>query len=298
MTAVPATLASPARRPALCLTFDIEPDYGRRPTFGILDKADPFFDWIRAERVPVTAFVTGRIIEQGHRIVDRLLAAGIAVELHGYAHAPEAFGTMHGSHADEIQRGTDAYIRRFGHVPTGYRAPSGVVSADDLRLLDRLGYRYDSSIFPVRRPGRYDFAALPRQPFRWGGLRLLEFPAALLTSRLPAGLTFINLLGPSISARLIRRAAGPAPGPLVIDGHFHNLFTDRPALAGLPWALRAVYTAGRWSGGLRCTRNLVDRLRRAGFKPSDLREIAAHTQATDIPAVELGVFLSRNSRVP
>ncbi len=281
---------APARRPAVCLTFDVEPDYGRRPTFGILDKADSFFDWIRAERVPVTAFVTGRIIERGHRIIDRLLAAGIAVELHGYAHAPEAFGTMHGSHADEIQRGTDAYLGRFGRSPTGYRAPSGVVSAADLRLLDRLGYRYDSSVFPVRRSGRYDFTSLPRRPFRWGGLGLLEFPVALLTPRLPAGLTFINLFGPSVSARLIRRTAGPEPGPLVLDGHFHNLYADDEALAGLPWALRAVYTAGRWSGGLRCTRLLVDRLRRAGFEPSDLREVAALTQTADIPAVELGVF--------
>ena len=290
MITTPTVSEAPARRPAVCLTFDVEPDYGRRPTFGILDKADSFFDWIRAERVPVTAFVTGQIIERGHRIVDRLLAAGIAVELHGYAHDAAAFGTMHGSHADEIQRGTDAYVGRFGRVPTGYRAPSGVVSADDLRLLDRLGYRYDSSVFPVRRAGRYDFTAMPRRPFRWGGLGLIEFPVALLTPHVPAGLTFINLFGPTLSAWLVRRTAGPHPGPLVLDGHFHNLYADAGALAGLPWALRAVYTAGRWSGGLRCTRLLVERLRGAGFEPSDLREMAARTQSADTPTLELAVF--------
>jgi peptidoglycan/xylan/chitin deacetylase (PgdA/CDA1 family) len=298
----PASQTDDRPSPApLCLTLDVEADYGRSATVAILDKTDSFFDWIRNEHVPVTAFVTGRLIEQGHPIIDRLEAAGVAVELHGYAHAAGDFGTMLHSHAEEIERGTVAYQRRFGRPPAGYRAPSGIISAEDLRLLDRLDYRYDSSVFPVRRPGRYDFTALPRTAFRWSGLRLAEFPVALLSPRLPAGLSFINLLGPSISARLIRHSAVSrpstgSPAPLVIDGHFHNLYSHPAALTGLPLALRAVYGLGRWSGGLACARKLVDALRRAGHEPASLHDLALRTHPVDLPAIDLEVFRRESTR--
>lgn len=282
---------APAQRP-LCLTLDVESDYGRTESFAILDRAAAFFDWIRDERVPLTAFVTGRLIARGHPILDRLVACGAALELHGHAHDPAHFGTMFDSHAEEIEQGTAAYQRRFSRLPSGYRAPSGIVGADDLQRLARLGYRYDASIFPVRRPGRYDFTPLPHSPFRWQGLGLVEFPVSLLNARVPAGLTFINVLGPGLSASLIRRAA-PAAGPVVLDGHFHNLFTDRQAMAGLPLGLRAVYTAGRWSGGLACTQALVRRLRRHGYEPADLRTLAEATPAATLPEVGLDVFRPR-----
>lgn len=285
-----AQTAGRASPPALCLTLDVESDYGRSSTLAILDKTDSFFDWIRDEHVPVTAFVTGRIIEQGHRIVDRLTAAGVAVELHGYTHAGEDFGTMHESHAEEIERGTAAYQRRFGRTPAGYRAPAGTIGEQDLKLLDRLGYQYDSSVFPVRRPDRYDFSTLPRTPFRWASLNLAEFPMALLTSRVPAGLTFTNLLGPSLSTRLIRRSAAASPAPVIIDGHFHNLYTHSAAMSALPWGLRAVYTLGRWSGGLACTRKLVNALRRAGYEPASLHDLATQTLPNDSPTVGLDLF--------
>ncbi len=295
MTPSPSPPAGRASPPALCLTLDVESDYGRSATAAILDKADSFFHWIRTERIPVTAFVTGRLIEQGHRIIDLLAAAGAAVELHGYAHATRDFGTMYNSHAEEIERGTAAYRRRFGRAPAGYRAPLGIISAEDLRLLDRLGYRYDSTVFPVKRPGRYDFSALPRTPFRWAGLNLAEFPVALLTPDMPAGLSFINLLGPALSARLIRRSAAarsPVAGcaPLIIDGHFHNLYAHSAALSRLPLALRAVYVIGRWSGGLACTQRLVDTLRRAGHEPASLHDLAMQIQPADMPTVEFDLF--------
>jgi len=273
-----------------CLTLDVEPDYARSQTLMILDRTQPFFQWVREEQVPITTFVTGQLIEQGHPILEQLQSAGISVELHGYSHAVSGFGTMCSSHAEEIQRGTDAYVKRFGRVPTGYRAPSGIVSAEDVRLLDRLGYLYDSSIFPVRRPGRYDFTGLPNRPFRWEGLRLTEFPVALLTSRVPAGLTFTNLLGPRLSAIALARSAPVPPAPVVIDGHFHNMFTEAQALRTLPWRLRVVYSLGRWSGGLSSLRSLIENMRRRGFIFESLTQTAQGIASGQLPAVSMSVF--------
>ena len=212
------------------------------------------------------------------------------MELHGYAHDVSGFGTMHSSHAEEIERGTDVYVRKFGRVPTGYRAPSGIVSAADLRLLDRLGYRYDSSIFPVRRHGRYDFSSLPHHPFRWEGLHMAEFPLALLTSRVPAGLTFMNLLGSRISSMILARSASASPAPLVIDGHFHNLFPAPEALRALPLAFRFIYKLGELAGGLACLRALVYNLRERGLVFGNLAQVAQITRSEHLPAVNLAVF--------
>ena len=276
----------------VCLTLDVEPDYGRTTTTKILDRISPFLDWVAASRIPITAFVTGQLIAQRHPVVDQLLAAGVSVELHGHDHRAEGFGTLCDSHADEINCGTDAYVDRFGRVPAGYRAPAGVISAADIQLLASLGYQYDSSVFPVRRKGRYDFSRFPRYPFRWTEPDLPEFPVGLLFPRIPAGLSFINLLGPTLAAALIRRAAQRIRVPYVVDGHFHNLFADSAALATLPIGLRGLYAMGQWSGGFPGFRSLVDRLRQAGVKLAGLHEIATQNKAT-LPVVSLAAFESR-----
>lgn len=272
---------------SICLTLDVEPDYGRCPTTHILNATGPFFNWMVAEAVPLTAFVTGKLIESGHPIVDRLLEAGVSVELHGYTHQASDFGSATTSHSEEINRGTEAYVKRFGQIPAGYRAPAGVISADDLRLLASLGYRYDSSVFPVRRRGRYNFTQLPHSPFLWQESGLLEFPIGLLTPRLPAGLTFINLLGPLIASRLMARSAGHTPGPYIIDGHFHNLFSNTGARSTLPWPLRQIYAFGNGSNGLKGLGTLVNRLRNQELIFSDLHALALQCDSGHWPVVAL-----------
>lgn len=281
----------PARPdPTLYLTLDIEPDYGRGATCRALDQAGPFLDWVRGDQVPVTAFVSGQILDAGHPILDRLVSAGISVELHGFSHTADIYGTMHTSHAGEIRKGTEAYVRRFNRPPAGYRAPAGVISADDLALLAQLGYRYDASIFPMRRPGRFDFSSLPRHPFRWAGLELAEFPVGLLTSRIPAGLTFTNILGPALSAFLVARATAPAGAPFVLDAHLHNLYSYAPALDALPLPIRWVYRFGHWFGGLSALRTLVANVRQRGFALANLSDTALKADTRLMPVVDMDVF--------
>lgn len=271
----------------LYLTLDVEPDYARTTRYDLLDRTGPFFDWLRAERIPLTAFVTGHLLERGHALLDTLAAAGVSVGVHGHSHAPDRFGTMHSAHTGEIATGTAAFRRRFGATPAGYRAPSGILSAADVRTLQELGYRYDSSVFPLRRPGRFDFTRLPRAPFRWQGGSLIEWPMGLLTARLPAGLTFLNLFGPrlgtALGARALRRA--PASG-WVLDGHFHNLFARPDALRELPLALRAVYRLGMWHDGLDTLRQMAERWRQAGARFAELQADALRLDPAALPEVD------------
>ena len=276
----------------VCLTIDVEWDYARSRSVSILEHTDPFFQWLRQEQVPFTAFVTGRLLEQNHPMLESLEAAGVPIGVHGFEHSTERFGNAHSRHEDEIRRGTDAYLKRFGRPAAGYRAPAGIVSPDDVRLLDTLGFRYDASVFPLHRPHRYDFSKLPRTPFRWEGTSLVEMPFGLLTNSLPAGMTFINLLGPALSAGLLERQARKIGenSPIVADMHFHNLFTCHSSMRGLPLCLRTIYLAGAWRNGLACVKSLVVKLRRAGAVFASLEAEALGLNAKALPVLGFDSF--------
>lgn len=279
--------------PVVYLTLDVEPDYGRSNSLACMDKAGPFFDWVRAESIPLTAFVVGSLLERGHRVVDRLLEQGIPIAVHGYTHGAGTLGTMRTSHEDEIRRGFEAASARLGRRPAGYRAAAGIISRADLTVMASLGLRYDASVFPLRRPGRYDFRRLPRTPFRWGGTGLVEIPFGLLAPAAPAGMTFLNLAGPWLGPGLVMRAARGLPGSpawYVVDVHLHNLFSNFASMRGLPAGLSAVYLAGAFAGGFRVLRRIVESLRTRGIALGNLESAALRLAPAALPEVGPDVF--------
>ncbi len=268
-----------SRPPTFYFTLDVEPDYARTEQHRLLDRLPELLSWLRGEGVPLTAFVVGRYFDEGRPVVDQLLNAGADIGVHGHWHRAADFGTMHSSHESEIEQGTAAFQRRVGRPAKGYRAPSGIISHEDLQRLARLGFVYDASIFPVRRPGRYDFTRAPRAPFRWKETGLLEFPCGLLTSRLPAGMTFLNWMGAGWGARLLTRQVDAQGGHQVFDAHIHNLFHNPIALRELPIGLRMAYRAGHLFGEMKCLKTLIARLRKAGWQFGSLDQLAADLQA-------------------
>lgn len=272
---------APRARPIFFFTLDVEPDYGRTEHVALLERAGEFLAWARDEGLPVTAFVVGRFFEDQPRAVETLASGGAALALHGYRHALSGFGTMETPHTEEIERGFEAYRRRLGRAPSGYRAPLGILSRADLVTLGRLGFRYDASLFPLRRPGRYDFRRVPRSPFRWRDADLLEFPFGVLLDRLPAGMTFTNLAGAGLGRRLIARAKNDR---FVFDSHLHNLFHNPAALRELPFGFRAAYGLGRLTGGWAGLRRLVAGLRREGWSFESLEDHALRASADALPS--------------
>jgi len=272
--------------PVFYLTLDVEPDYARTDRHHLLESLPELLRWSASEAVPVTAFVVGRYFDEGRPVIDTLLNAGADLELHGHRHDPADFGAMNTSHAREIEQGFAAFHRSLNRPPAGYRAPSGIISSEDMALLAHLGFSYDASIFPVRRPGRYDFTRAPRRAFRWREHGLLELPCGLLTERLPAGMTFLNWFGASWGAGRLRARAKETGGHTVFDSHLHNLFHHGPALRELPFGLRLAYHSGRIVGGFKCLRRLVTPLRAAGWTFGSLtRRALALKSETALPTV-------------
>ena len=99
------------------LTIDVEWDYARSESHSILEYTGPFFQWLREEKIPLTAFVTGHLLKQGHPVIDSLQAAGVPIGVHGFGHEAASLGTMNTRHEDEIRQGVDAYVQRIGRRP-------------------------------------------------------------------------------------------------------------------------------------------------------------------------------------
>ncbi len=127
-----------------------------------------------------TFFVLGWVAERSPALVRRIAEAGHEVACHGFSHqliyrqTPQEF-------REETVRAKRALEELLGEAVLGYRAASFSVTRDSLWALDvliDLGFRYDSSIFPIRHdryglPGATPEPHVLRAP---SGRTLVEFP--------------------------------------------------------------------------------------------------------------------------
>src|SRR5690349_24316094 len=198
-------------------------------------------------------------------LVHRIAAAGHEIASHGWDHvrvteqSPLAF-------RDSIRRTKIVLEDLTGTPVVGFRAPSFSIVQGREWALDVLleeGYRYDSSLFPVSRPG-YGYANGGRDPHwvkRPAG-RLAEVPPATLRRwgpQLPAGGgAYFRLLPYGLTRSALRDCERRGvPGTFYI--HPWELDPEQPRL-DVPWL-----TQVRHYGGLGRTlprlRRLLDEFR-------------------------------------
>lgn len=141
-----------------------------------------------------TFFVLGRAAEKAPDLVRTIQQAGHEIQSHGYGHVLLTRLTPQRFRAD-LERSKRLLEDIIGQEVYGYRAPAFTITRDTLWALDVLaetGFRYDTSIFPVRTP-RYGVAGAPDYPHLLrtpGGTEIRELPVAsytLLARRIPVG---------------------------------------------------------------------------------------------------------------
>ena len=140
-----------------------------------------------------TFFILSWVAERQPALVREIAAAGHEIASHGTDHQRVTQLSR-----DQFRRSvldSKAILEDVsGHTVVGYRAPSFSITRDvdwALDVLIEAGYRYDSSLYPVRRAG-YGFVGGERDPhqLRRASGTLQEFPPATLqmgTVVLPAG---------------------------------------------------------------------------------------------------------------
>ena len=187
------------------LSIDVE-DYFQVSAFaGHLDRADWETLPCRVERnvdlilgllaqrqTHATFFTLGWIAERYPALVRRIAAGGHEIASHGYAHLRASEQTPL-QFLEDIRRSKLLLEQLTGQAVLGYRAPSFSIGATNMWALDSLhnaGYRYSSSIYPIRHdhygmPDSSRFAWRPR-----GEHGLLELPIStvrMLGRNWPAG---------------------------------------------------------------------------------------------------------------
>ena len=183
-----------------------------------------------------TFFVLGWVAERYPALVRRIAELGHEVASHGYWHY-RVNRSEPSVVRDELRRSKRVLEDLIGAPVLGFRAPSfsitpGTEWAFDLLLEE--GYRYDSSIFPIRRPG-YGWPDAPLVPYRIErpAGTLLELPMTVLPIggwRIPAaGGGYLRQLPAGLITAAFRRADRLGQ-PAVFYIHPWEVDPDQPRL--------------------------------------------------------------------
>ncbi|HXH63701.1 MAG TPA: XrtA system polysaccharide deacetylase [Gemmatimonadales bacterium] len=211
-----------------------------------------------------TFFVLGWIARRQPDVVREIARAGHEIASHGWDHRRVTEQTP-AEFRDSVRRSRRELEDLTGDHVVGFRAPSfSIVPGCEwaLDVLAEEGYRYDSSLFPVKRPGgKYGYPGGGRDPHwlvRTSG-PLAELPPATLDfwgMRLPAGGGAYFRLFPYglVQAALRDCQHRGVPGTFYI--HPWELDAAQPRFP-VPWSTRI-----RHYGGLGRTDARLDRLLR------------------------------------
>ena len=169
-------------RVAVMLSFDFDAETlwtGRDPanakkpgtlsqgTYGAKVGVPMILETLREAELPATFFVPGWTAENHTSRVEAILKGGHEVGHHSYSHKwidpdfPE-------QEVEEMEKGLESLKRTVGVVPKGYRSPAGETSDNLIRLLNKHGFTYDSSLMTDINPYRH---AMPD-----GGKGPIELP--------------------------------------------------------------------------------------------------------------------------
>jgi len=186
--------------------------------------------------VKATFFTLGWIAERYPETVRRIVDNGHELASHGYAHLRASDQSENAFYAD-IHLAKILLEDIAGQAVTGYRAPSFSINEQNFwafECLERAGYLYSSSIYPVRHD-HYGMPNAPRFAHLIGGM--VEIPATTVYSfqrNWPAGGGgYFRLLPYWISRRLIRRVNERDGEAAVFYFHPWELDPGQPRIMGI-----------------------------------------------------------------
>ena len=191
-----------------------------------------------SHNVHATFFVLGWIAERFPNLLRRIHDSGHEIASHGYSHIRA--NTQNPTQFKEDVSKTKRILEdSCGAQVLGFRAASFSIGEKNLWALDVLadvGYRYSSSIYPVRHD-LYGMPNAPRFPFRHNASGLLEIPIStirILNRNLPAGGGgYFRLLPYSYFKWAIRRINKHDGQPAVFYCHPWEIDHDQPRYPGL-----------------------------------------------------------------
>jgi polysaccharide deacetylase family protein (PEP-CTERM system associated) len=184
-----------------------------------------------------TFFTLGWVAERYPRIVRSIVDHGHELASHGYGHerasdlSPAAF-------AEDVTRAKSILEDLAGNEVVGYRAPSFSIGPANAWAFDALasaGYRYSSSVYPIR----HDHYGAPDAPRFVHAVRdgLIEVPPTtlrLFNRNLPSsGGGYFRLLPYAMSRWMLRRVHAVDGEPAVFYFHPWEVDPQQPRVPGI-----------------------------------------------------------------
>jgi polysaccharide deacetylase family protein (PEP-CTERM system associated) len=194
-------------------------------------------DVFDAAGVKATFFVLGWVADHHPGLVREIVERGHEIGCHGYSHAL-IYSQTKAQFTEETHRAKRLLEDQAQAPVVGYRAASFSITDASRWALDVLadaGFRYDSSMFPVRHDlyGTDVESAGPHQITAPGGANLIEFPmtaGSLLGVTLPiSGGGYFRLYPYRLSAYLLGRVNRGAE-PFVFYLHPWELDPEQPRI--------------------------------------------------------------------
>lgn len=183
-----------------------------------------------------TFFTLGWVAERYPALVRRIVDQGHELASHGYGHQ-RASDLTEAAFFDDVLRAKSLLEDIGGQPVRGYRAPSFSIGAGNLWALDTLvkaGYRYSSSIYPVK----HDHYGMPDAPRFAHEVRpgLMEVPPTTLRvfdRNLPSsGGGFFRLLPYSVSRWMLQQVNKRDAQSAIFYFHPWEIDADQPRVAG------------------------------------------------------------------
>jgi len=146
----------------------------------ICNNTEKILRLLKKRETTATFFILGWIADKCPSLIKEIAAQGHEIASHGYSHElvydmePDDF-------SEDIRRSKAVLEDLVNNQVTGYRAPSFSITKESLWALDILkknGFKYDSSIFPLKFHDRYGFESCDTKPFSWPN-GLIEVPLSV-----------------------------------------------------------------------------------------------------------------------
>jgi len=222
----------------------------KQNTQKILDILDDY-------QIKATFFCLGWIAKRSPSLIKNIAQRGHEVASHGYAHQP-VYKQSPDIFMQDIRKTKQILEDIIGQPVIGYRAPTYSITQKTLWALEILaeeGYKYDSSIFPIKHD-LYGIPNAPRFPFnvhtckrsnvltckRVNVQTFFEFPLTtlrILNINIPiAGGGYFRVFPYIFIKNALRHINLKEKQPFVFYLHPWELDPEQPRINHLPWRSR------------------------------------------------------------
>lgn len=195
-------------------------------------------EMLRRHGVQATFFTLGWVAQRYPQLVRDIVAGGHELASHGCEHqrasdlTPQAF-------YEDVHR-SKALLEDLGGVPVlGYRAPSFSIGRSNpwaFEELQRAGYRYSSSVYPIVHD-HYGMPEAPRFAFQPTGSGLIEVPPTTLrvgSRNLPSsGGGYFRLLPYGLSRWMLRHVNEAERQSAIFYFHPWEIDPGQPRVPGV-----------------------------------------------------------------